>query len=43
MLVEAGLPLGSCGELRGKDSNLEFQGQNLASCRLLHPAETQRV
>ena len=23
--------------LRGKDSNLEFQGQNLASCRLLHP------
>ena len=26
------------GELRGKDSNLEFQGQNLASCRLLHPA-----
>ena len=26
------------GELPGKDSNLEFQGQNLASCRLLHPA-----
>jgi hypothetical protein len=24
--------------LRDKDSNLEFQGQNLASCRLLHPA-----
>jgi hypothetical protein len=26
-------------KLRDKDSNLEFQGQNLASCRLLHPAE----
>ena len=29
---------GGTAELRGKDSNLEFQGQNLASCRLLHPA-----
>src|ERR1700739_2759539 len=27
--------------LRGKDSNLEFQGQNLASCRLLHPARVR--
>ena len=29
--------------LPGKDSNLEFQGQNLASCRLLHPARDGRV
>ena len=26
------------GELRDQDSNLKFQGQNLASCQLLHPA-----
>ncbi len=29
---------GSGGKLRDKDSNLEYQGQNLACCQLHHPA-----